>query len=923
MPTKRRTLLTVYVREPGSARRYTNTETGENISYNEYRRRANRSSSSFAEKRKKFEADLVSSNGDLDRVLEDGGYSKRFLVAYKKDTPTERNIFTKVKGRYVVNRPRVWWHTYINQDGKREDAPFYGENLHDMQALRRAINMRQRGVLNQLAIKHRQGEKKDGWKPKEQSLKLMASATSNGALVEFTVDERTEWTNPKTGVKEPIQMCIYTPHGCTIQTSRKPSISETSDDEDFGLKVERPGKWFAPWGVLIPACGQLLLAIGERLANDAKLERGFCDTDSMFFLKPEAMPETVFVEKIIPITEWFQPLTPYKDKTSPLFALEDVNFALLRDDKGELVRDDKGDVLLCDGKKGRPVTYELPSLLAVSAKRFAIANKYKGEWIIRKASGHGSGDITAPFYDKKHLPEHPAAPFKNGEYNSRALCKSQAPKLLLDLWRAVFRFVEQHEPKDGDLENYLSDKCYSLIMTLPGLDKPQMVQQSICSRDELLAHMGKPWCYPFGFYSSLSRPVNVWEGPNGVINSEHILSEDEQMIRKELLNTSFITYGGKDHQLLTLEEYQARGEGNEGLYRRDNGQFPKEMFDPRFSLRFKTTGDHLINYFIHPEFKSVGKYGLLRRRKLGILDHVYVCKETSSVIHNVDDETFDEEDFLNRRVSNNLNFNWNLLAQFKQGDIAKALGIPVTSYKELYKKRILSSKQLAVIQSCIRVGDNGEASFIVPPPKSTTIKLSERLQKRLFLLRKKLSKKGALIPWENIADLIAANVVVNPDLGIKTEQDVEKRRRQVKWRVRQLMNCNTLDEMPGLKRPHKFFEDAVARACGECERQARLGTAKDNRDKQAEYETRKARRAVKRSAIKDISIPPVYWDSLITGMPLVMPPSHYKYKHAVAVAKKTARKMPEALIASTFKVELGKAISEFGGWFGQDNQPSD
>jgi hypothetical protein len=54
-----------------------------------------------------------------------------------------------------------------------------------------------------------------------------------------------------------------------------------------------------------------------------------------------------------------------------------------------------------------------------------------------------------------------------------------------------------------------------------------------------------------------------------------------------------------------------------------------------------------------------------------------------------------------------------------------------------------------------------------------------------------------------------------------------------------------------------------------------------------------------------------------------MPSSHYKYKHAVAIAKKAAGKMPTALIASTFKVELGKTISEFGGWFGQDNQPSD
>jgi hypothetical protein len=157
MPTKRRTLLTVYVRDPGSSRRYTNTRTGENISYNEYRRRASQASSSFAAKRQRFEADLVSSNGDLGGVLENGEYSKRFIDTYKRTTAEDRNIFKKEKGRWVTNRPKVWWHTYINQDGNRENAPFYGENLRDMQALRRAINMGKRGVLNQLAIKHRQG----------------------------------------------------------------------------------------------------------------------------------------------------------------------------------------------------------------------------------------------------------------------------------------------------------------------------------------------------------------------------------------------------------------------------------------------------------------------------------------------------------------------------------------------------------------------------------------------------------------------------------------------------------------------------------------------------------------------------------------------------------------------------------------------
>ena len=157
MATKRRTLLTVYVRDPGTARRYTNTETRENISYNEYRRRAAKASSSFAEKRRKFEADLVANNGDLDRGLDKGGDSKPFLDTYRKDTPAERNLFSKLKGRYVANRPRVWWHTYINQDGNREDVPFYGENLHDLQERRRAIQMRDRATLNRLAIKHRQG----------------------------------------------------------------------------------------------------------------------------------------------------------------------------------------------------------------------------------------------------------------------------------------------------------------------------------------------------------------------------------------------------------------------------------------------------------------------------------------------------------------------------------------------------------------------------------------------------------------------------------------------------------------------------------------------------------------------------------------------------------------------------------------------
>jgi hypothetical protein len=278
---------------------------------------------------------------------------------------------------------------------------------------------------------------------------------------------------------------------------------------------------------------------------------------------------------------------------------------------------------------------------------------------------------------------------------------------------------------------------------------------------------------------------------------------------------------------------------------------------------------------------------------------------------------------LNRRISPNLNFNHKLLADFKQSDMAKALGLPVALFVKLFKEDALSSSQMAIIQSCIQVDDNGEASFIVPPPKPNIVKLSEALRKRLWLLRKKLSKQGALVELEDVASLIASNITINPDIGIKTDEDIEKKRMQVINRVRSLMNGETLDPMPGFRQPHKFFEDALARACGEYEQKARLKVAKENENKEYKNERRKVKRLAKQAAIAGVSIPPVYWDSLINGMPIKMPPGHYRYKHAVAMARKASNKMPVVLMANTFKVELGKAISEFGGWFGEDNPPPD
>jgi hypothetical protein len=60
-------------------------------------------------------------------------------------------------------------------------------------------------------------------------------------------------------------------------------------------------------------------------------------------------------------------------------------------------------------------------------------------------------------------------------------------------------------------------------------------------------------------------------------------------------------------RLKTLEEYYALGEGQEGLYRRDNGEFPHGLFDPVLELHLQTVGERLAAYLIHGEPKSLAR----------------------------------------------------------------------------------------------------------------------------------------------------------------------------------------------------------------------------------------------------------------------------------------------------------------------------
>ena len=106
----------------------------------------------------------------------------------------------------------------------------------------------------------------------------------------------------------------------------------------------------------------------------------------MAFTRPVDMGQEDFrarVQEIAGPQGWFQALNPYFSDGA-LFNIEDANFA--RDNSTRL---------------------EPLYVLAVSAKRYALANKRGDTWIIRKASGHGLGHITAPAYDEAALLVHP------------------------------------------------------------------------------------------------------------------------------------------------------------------------------------------------------------------------------------------------------------------------------------------------------------------------------------------------------------------------------------------------------------------------------------------------------------------------------------------------------------------------------------
>jgi hypothetical protein len=743
---------------------------------------------------------------------------------------------------------------------------------------------------------------------KEQGIKILASATSYGITIEFILEDRitddlygngTTHSRVITPVQTHINQQLY--------PFKKISKSMLGEDNVEEVKVEKPGSYAAPWGPLIPAAGRLMLAIAEQLAADRGIPYGLCDTDSMYFVRPQGMERDDFRQGVKEITGWFQTLMPYEDKSESLFNIEKHNYRLKRDEQGNVVR-----------KEGKPEIvkgeFEPLYLLAVSAKRYGQANFHecadgvsvfngkRGNWVLRKVSGHGLGHITAPRYNykavvrhnKTGLPEHDAAPQlhdngkpvfnKKGEiiWQHGSICKGQNPRLFLDLWRAAFEEVCSYDGKpnpddsvdvqrhglfasaDDRFEDWLNHRMNRFIETMPGLEQPQMVQRSLSTANDMRTYNNLPNKAPGSFFNTFPQPM--------MSPMFDQIAVADLIKLKEFKMSSLYAHGGKDIDVSTIENAKRYG-----LTRRDNGQFPVEVFEEDWGIKLKTVAESLNKYFVHPEFKSQGKVGQLAIRNVVIVNHTYSGKKANRTIEIPEDLTPDDEDSLNKlSVTGWLNIS--LMKKLGAKPIAELLEIGEDRVKRtLFKGLILSRGKMAVLTKSIRFNRDGRPHLLIEAkrpfkqldlPKTKKVKECKRL---IGVIYKRLAKdKGT-------------DTTFMLDYIMRSYSGPGKDREIVSTYVEDFIRCWLGEKW--MSAPNEYMDTAIELVhvvSGAKRRREQMRAVKDkynNGHIKRKREKRLMSVADRKAAIAALT-PPVYFIDDVRGEPIPISPESREHKEA-------------------------------------------
>jgi hypothetical protein len=451
------------------------------------------------------------------------------------------------------------------------------------------------------------------------ALKLIANSTSYGILVQFDVDEREETTKFTTYYGDQSQECV----------ARARTRDDIGKRVVSSVKVEKPGRWFAPWGSLITAGGRLLIAMAECLArNEGKAYGGIhyamADTDSMAFVRPDGMPRDEFRSAVEAITAKSQRMNPYRaigGKEDAVFSIEDINYGFTNEDGAF--------------KIVKPKAFKTLYILSISAKRYAMANivrKDGSEYadlddlhkdrknavvILRKVSSHGLGQISAPDYIPEDAQQpHQAVPYKYIENDSGAktkvldkkglpislygdVCKGKGnPRFILDIWKLAFKYFLLYEGQQSG-EKTCND-IMAIVREWGGLDKPQFKQRSLNTWNAWKQYAHLPNKRAEMFFSVLPAPEHT---PLGY--------QTDSWDIQQYQGKSLYSQGGHD---IDVEDLLIRG----NVYWQMSNMPANELVEawteetetmPQKPFHLARVCDALGDYFDHREFKAKGGGG--------------------------------------------------------------------------------------------------------------------------------------------------------------------------------------------------------------------------------------------------------------------------------------------------------------------------
>jgi hypothetical protein len=398
----------------------------------------------------------------------------------------------------------------------------------------------------------------------QQALKLLANSTAYGVLLE--VNEKVYG-----GRALPIDVCA-------LDTQRR-----------YGNLVEQPGPYFAgAIGTFIPAAGRLLLALAERLAADRGLTYAMCDTDSMFFTRPDGMHRATFRAHCRAVADWFTPLSPYDGKP-PIFEYE-------------------ADVNDWDGK---PVPLYF---IGVSAKRYALFNRLSdGTYRLRKFSSHGLGlwGRRAGFVRPRDIPE-PCMEVED----------LGGPEWVHCLWYAFIRALDTGQLPNGQLlprDPSTREPQYHVPFD-EWLAAPAYYQLTISTWQLWQRFRDVPGMRPGNFLTVLPAVhPNVIVG-SGLLDEDGELTADDALAW-QLLHDGSALYTGYCE---TVDDVEAAHQA---------GQLRRVQDDHRLAPTVPLTSmaTMLQGYFTHAEAKAATPHGLglLRRREV-IVERVWAIGKESN-----------------------------------------------------------------------------------------------------------------------------------------------------------------------------------------------------------------------------------------------------------------------------------------------------